>query len=523
MAPAERIDALVERRAASTPDAVALIEDAGDGPPMPVTWAEYRAAVDEAAELLRERGVRRGDRVLVVAENAAAVAALVFGASRAGAVAVPVNARMTAPELARIGAHARPALALYTSHVSAEAAAHARAAGAEEVRTRLGTLAVAASAGAAARQGDGSGGGEDAHDVAVLLYTTGTTGDPKGVMLTHANLGFAARASATLRGLSEADTVHGVLPLTHVFGVASVLMASAFSGAAVRLVPRFRPDRLLRALGDGVTVFPGVPQMHALLMAHARERGIGRLGGGRLRYVSSGAAPLDPAWKREAEAFYGLALQNGYGMTESTAGVCATTNPIGSDDTSAGPALPGVEVRIDRSIGAPGGSADAADAGVGEILTRGPHVMAGYFRNPEATALAIDPGGWLRTGDLGRIDAAGRVHVVGRAKELIIRGGFNVYPPEVEAALNDHPDVVQAAVIGRALPGGDEEVLAFVQCADPEAMDEAALVAFVAGRLASYKRPSRVVFARALPAAATGKVLKHRLLEAFAAELRRPV
>ena len=504
----ERIHALVERQARERPSAVALIDDV-DVSDVPLTWSGYLAAIDAMAALLRDEGVRSGDRVLVVAENCAATAVAIFAASRIAAAAVPVNARMTAAELERVVAHAAPALALYTSHASAEAAAHANAAGARDVVTPVGTLGLATGIAAPGPEGAAE---VRRHDVAVILYTTGTTGAPKGVMLTHANLGFAAHASMALRGLSAADTVYGVLPLTHVFGVASVLMASARAGAAVRLATRFRPDALHAALMDGVTVFPAVPQMHALLMQHVRERDCERLEGGRLRYVSSGAAPLDPAWKRKAEGFYGLPLQNGYGMTESTAGVCGTTNPIGSDDTSAGPPFPGIEVALDRSVG---GSAGAGDADVGEILTRGPHVMGGYFGNPDETARTIDASGWLRTGDLGRIDADGRVHVVGRCKELIIRGGFNVYPPEVEAALNDHPQVVQAAVVGRALPGGDEEILAFVQCADPAAMDEAELRAFVGERLASYKRPSRVVFATSLPAAATGKVLKHRLIGAF--------
>ena len=514
-----RVHELVERRARLRPDAVALIDDAAG---LRLSWTDYAAAIDELETLLRARGVAAGDRVLLVAENCAATAAAIFAASRVGAAAVPVNARVTAAELARVGEHAAPALALYTGHVSSEAAAHARAAGAADVETGVGSLGAAAGPAIDRTTGDAGAGVGGAHvgtgsdAAAVILYTTGTTGAPKGVMLTHANLVFAARASAALRGLSEADTIYGVLPMTHVFGVASVLMAAAHAGSTVRLAARFVPERLHAALAGGVTVFPAVPQMHVLLMRHAAERGLDRLEGGALRYVSSGAAPLDPAWKREAEGFYGLPLQNGYGMTESTAGICGTTNPIGSDDTSAGAPFPGIEVRLDRSVGA---SADASDAEVGEILTRGPHVMRGYFRQPDETARAIDGHGWLRTGDLGRIDVEGRVHVVGRCKELIIRGGFNVYPPEVEAALNEHPRIVQAAVVGRALPGGDEEILAFVQCVDPDSMDEAEVRAFVGERLASYKRPSRVVFATALPAAATGKVLKHRLIGAFPDEL----
>ena len=308
------------------------------------------------------------------------------------------------------------------------------------------------------------------------------------------------------------DLIYGVLPITHVFGLASIVTAAAVAGAHIRFEPRFSAARLYAALTEGVTLLSAVPQMHALLMEYTREQGFDRLPGGTLRYVSSGAAPLDPTWKRKAESFYGVALQNGYGMTETTAGVSITQSAFGDPDTSTGPALPGVEIVIDESV--PGGG-----DGAGEVVVRGANIMKGYFRNTEATAAALSPDGWLRTGDLGRIDGQGRLHILGRSKELIIHGGFNVYPPEVEAALNDHPQVIQSAVIGR-MEGGDEKVLAFVQVAEGCDLTEADLRAFVADRLAGYKRPARIVLATSLPAAPTGKILKHRLLDAFADRLR---
>lgn len=506
-----RIDALVQAAATARPQAIAILDhdwtsDAASpaGRGRALSWAEFDAAVDEAAALIAASGVVAGDRVLIVAENCAALAAFIFGASRAGAIAVPVNARMSAPELARIAAHAAPHLTVWTVDASPEAEALAGAAGAQAAQGLFGRIAWRVSG---ANDSEPSAG----PDVAVLLYTTGTTGAPKGVMLTHANLRFAGNASARLRGMQAGDVIYGALPLTHVFGLASMLVAGASVGAAVRLAPRFRADRLLEALRSGVNILPAVPQMHALLMQHTESLGEERLDSPSLRYVSSGAAPLDPAWKRKAEAFYGLPLQNGYGMTETTAGVTATQNPIGLPDTSVGKPLPGVEVRLDESVG--------NEAGVGEVQTRGPHVMAGYFRNPSETARAMTDDGFLRTGDLGRFDAQGNLHIVGRSKELIIRSGFNVYPPEVEAAFNDHPDVIQCAVIGRTTADGNEEVLAFVQCADPERLDVAALAAFAAERLTSYKRPSRIIATRQLPAASTGKILKHRLRDTFAREL----
>ncbi|TMM51271.1 class I adenylate-forming enzyme family protein [Sulfitobacter sabulilitoris] len=483
----------------SRPDALALTDSIGTR----WSFAEADRASTDLAARLKDAGVVPGDRVLMLSENCAPAVAALFAAWKLGATIIPVNARQTEAEVKRILDHARPAAALMTCEASRDAATHAERMGATEIAGSFGRLHLA-------RPFD-SNPDPDLGDVAVLLYTTGTTGDPKGVMLTHDNVRFGGMASATLRDMTPDDLVYGVLPITHVFGLASVVTAATYAGAAVQLEARFSAAKLYEALQGGVTLLSAVPQMHALLMQYTKEQGHTQLGSDKLRYVSSGAAPLDPAWKRKAEAFYGVALQNGYGMTESTAGVCATRNPMGSADISVGPVLPGVEIKIDDTV-------EGGGDGSGEVMTRGAHVMKGYYRNPEETAKVLDAEGWMRTGDLGKIDAQGHLHILGRSKELIIHGGFNVYPPEVEAALNDHPQVIQSAVIGR-MKDGDEQVLAFVQVAEGDTVDPADLKAFVGERLAGYKRPSRIYLGTSLPAAPTGKILKHRLLEAFADQL----
>ena len=488
---------LPEAQLAARPDAPALSDTTGAD----WTWADLDAAIADLERHLKDAGVVRGDRVLMLVENCAAAIAGFFACSRLGATVIPFNARQTAAEVDRVMQHATPAAILMTSEVSSDAAAHAARMGATSIAGRFGTLDIVTCA--SDPEGDG--------DVAVVLYTTGTTGDPKGVMLTHGNLVFGGTASAQLREMSSDDVIYGVLPISHVFGLASVVTAAALTGASIRFEPRFLAERLYDALTSGVTLLSAVPQMHALLMQYTREQGFDRLPSETLRYVSSGAAPLDPTWKRQAEAFYGVALQNGYGMTETTAGVSITQSKLGDPDISTGPPLPGVEVHIDETV--PGGG-----EGAGEVLVRGPHVMKGYFRNHDETAKALSDEGWLRTGDLGKLDGAGRLHILGRSKELIIHGGFNVYPPEVEAALNDHPQVVQAAVIGRMV-GGDEKVMAFCQVPEGCDLTEDALRAFVAERLAGYKRPSRIILASSLPAAPTGKILKHKLLDAFSDQL----
>jgi acyl-CoA synthetase (AMP-forming)/AMP-acid ligase II len=483
---------------ATRADALALSDSTG----ISLTYAQLDAASDDLVAVMTDAGVQAADRVLLLSENCAAAVAVLFACWKLGARAIPVNARQTEAEVTRILNHATPAAVFATHDVSTDAANHGLRLGGHEISGVYGKLLMATPMGSAP---------DDEGDVAVLLYTTGTTGDPKGVMLTHANVRFGGMTSANLRQMTHDDVVYGVLPTTHVFGLCSVVVAAIYAGAPVRLTPRFDVAKTYAALRDGVTLFSAVPQMHALLMQYSKEQGLTSLGSDSLRYVSSGAAPLDPTWKRKAEAFYGVAIQNGYGMTETTAGTSATSNEIGNPDTSVGPALPGIEIGLDQDV--PGGG-----DGVGEVITRGPHIMKGYYRNPEETAKVLNAEGWMHTGDLGRIDEHDLLHIVGRSKELIIHGGFNVYPPEVEAAFNDHPNVVQTAVIGRR-KDGDEEVLAFVQLADLGDVTVDELRSFVAQQLTGYKRPKQIILATSLPAAPTGKILKHKLIDAFADQL----
>lgn len=494
-----RVEAFLAGQVAARPDAMALTDSIG------TAWrfADLDRASDALAEVLRGAGVAANDRVLMLSENCASAIATLFACWKLDAVVIPVNARQTAAEVARIVDHATPAAILMTTAVSKDAQAHADRMGAEKQTGAFGTMHLAALP---------TSPDADLHDVATLLYTTGTTGDPKGVMLTHDNMRFGGMASSNLRNMTSADVVYGVLPLTHVFGLVSVITAACYAGATVQQEARFSAKGLYEAVMNAVTVLPAVPQMHALVMQYSKEQGLSKLASPSLRYVSSGGAPLDPAWKRKAEAFYGLPLQNGFGMTETSSGASATDNELGSPDISVGPKTPGTEVRVDDQ------AAGGDGAGIGEILVRGPHVMKGYYRNPAETAKALDAEGWLRTGDLGKIDEIGHIHILGRSKELIIHGGFNVYPPEVEAAFNDHPQVIQSAVIGR-MKDGDEQVLAFVQIADGDHVEVEDLRRFVAERLTGYKRPSQIIIGTVLPAAPTGKILKHKLLEAFADQL----
>ncbi len=465
------------------------------------SYAGLRAEVEALAALFRAEGVEAGDRVLILLENCLAGAAAILAAARLKAWAVPVNARLSAREVDAIREHCRPRVSLYTAGVSLEAAEHARRHGAE---IRPGLAPLGATLVAAGETVPDPSSDDPAAQVAALIYTTGTTGAPKGVMLTHDNLMFIAGRTSQQRGVTAADRVYDVLPMSHVFGLSSVLLGSLYQGARLDLVPRFDPQAVARALADdGVTVFQGVPQMYARLLARLKH-GEG-LPAPKLRYISAGGAPLEPDLKARVEALWSLPLHNGYGLTETSPTISTTEPERPATDDSTGPPLPDVEVRI------AGPEGDALPTWeVGEIWIRGRLVMKGYYRDPEQTAAAVTPEGWFRTGDLGRLSAGRALYVVGRLKELILRSGFNVYPPEVEAVVASHPQVALAAVLGRKT-ANNEEVVAFVQPVPGGRIDLAALRAFVEPRLTPYKRPSDYVVMAELPASATGKLLKHKL------------
>ncbi len=512
-----RLHHIVDHWAAETPEAPALVEG-GE------VWnfRDLAARSRDAAAWLAANGVGAGDRLMLVNENSLALAALMFGASRLDAWTVLVNARLTAREVDLIREHCAPRRVVYTGAVSAEAAAHAERHGAEEAETpfgavRLGKLDEAAAPEAVHEDG--------AVQAAVLVYTTGTTGAPKGVMLSHGNLLYvAAMRGAALSGVGTQsgagpgvgagpDRAYGALPISHIFGLVSSFLRTLHMGASLALTPRFSPAHLADALASGeITILQGVPAMHARLLEYAEQAGR-TLEAPRLRLITSGGAPLDADLKRRIEDAFGLPLINGYGLTETSATVSRSLPLATGGDLNTGPPIKGVEVRIADEKGAalPEGEA-------GEICIRGAGIMLGYYRDEEATARAFWPGGWYRTGDVGRLEADGNLHVLDRAKELIIRSGFNVVPAEVEAVLNAHPDVTLSAVVGRSGRDGNEEVIAFVQPAPGRGLDEDALAIWAGERLAPYKRPSRIVAMETLPAAASGKVLKHQLKD-LAAEL----
>ncbi len=461
-----------------------------------LTYGELNVLVGTVAEQLRDAGVRAGDRVLLVAENAVSLVVCILAISRLDAWSATVNARLSTREVDNFLEHSGARLALYFGAVSVEAYQHGVARGAHVVDfPGIGDILVGPLNMAAVVEPVQ----QDAADqVAAMVYTSGTTGAPKAVMLTHANLLFIGANAVRVRNLAPTDVIYGVLPLSHVYGLTALMVASLMSGATLRLVSRFQPQDLAHALAEeGITVMHGAPAMYARLLEFGA--GLSMLAP-HLRVAQSGGAPLTLSLKQHFERVFGLCLQNGYGMTEASPSICQTRLETPRTDCSVGQAIPGIEVQLH----------EPDEAGVGELWVRGPNVMKGYYRAPELTAETVTADGWLRTGDLACIDGDGAFSIVGRSKELIIRSGFNVYPIEVEQVLNGYPNIVQSAVVGREA-GGNEEVVAFIEISLGTHMDLDALRVYLQHNLSPYKVPSEIIVLANLPAAATGKVLKKEL------------
>jgi long-chain acyl-CoA synthetase len=446
-----------------------------------VGYAELDRASAHVAQRLAAGGVRPGDRVALMVPNVPEFVAAYYGILRAGAIVVPLDVDLKRDELRGTLADADAALLigwrglLRTAHESTWLVAPG---------SFFDDGAPTAEPGVAIER--------DAGDTAVIVYTSGTTGKPRGAELTHANLTCNARVTAKLFGFGPEDAVLGALPLTHAFGQTCTLNAAMLTGARLVLAERLEPL-------EGVTVLVGVPSMYARLLASAAGE---PLGAPALRMCISGGAPLAPELLDACERTLGTRLLEGYGLTE--------TSPVASFNLPSEPARPGsigtpiegVEMRV----------RDVSPEGVGEIVIRGHNVMKGYWNRPEDTRAVLSDDGWLRTGDLARVDDDGGFWIVGRAKDLIIRDGRNVYPREIEDVLHGHPEVLEAAVVGVPDPLLGEEVVACVAVARGASVTEEELRDYVRDRVAESKYPRHVWFAPALPHSGSGKLLKRAIV-----------
>ena len=500
--------------------AVILSETARRAPDHPVaafdggrlTYRQLDQASDRLAANLAAAGIGPGDRVALQLPNIPQFLISYFGILKAGAVVVPLNVLLRAPEIA-YHLEDSGALALITwEGVLAEAAKGAEAAGNGAIFA-VGHAAGSPGALPFERLLDGAAPPREMvmrqpADTAVIVYTSGTTGRPKGAELTHIQLYMNADIPGRLFDVQPDDVVITVLPLFHVFGLSSILDVCVRFGCTMSLVPRFTPAAVLAAVQrDRATIFEGVPTMFADLLSFPE---LDRYDLSSLRVAISGGASIPAPVLDAFEQRFGLVILEGYGMTETASTMTFNPSEAERRTYSVGKPVWGTQTQVWDDEGHP---LPPGPEHVGEIVTRGLHVMKGYLNQPEATA-ATFTGDWLHTGDLGYIDEDGFLFIVSRKKELIIRGGYNVYPSEIENVLHAHPAVAEAAVVGVPDERLGEEVMAVVIARTATELGERELVAWCRERLAGYKCPRVFQFRAELPKNTMGKVLKDELARA---------
>jgi long-chain acyl-CoA synthetase len=482
--------------ASANPDGAALVlGDTG------ISYAQLDELTAKAAALFAARGVQPGDPVGIMLPNVPEFAIAYYGVLRAGGIVVPMNVLLKEREVAFYLGDPGAKLLIAWHEFAAAAQAGARETGVELMLIEPGSFdALTASHAPHAELAPKQPG-----DTAVILYTSGTTGKPKGAQLTHANLGKNVEVTVrTLLEVGAGDVVLGALPLFHAFGQTCALNSSIAAGSTLALVPRFTPKAALETIErERVTVFEGVPTMFAALLNH---EGGDKYSTETLRLCISGGAALPVEVLKGFEHAFGCIVLEGYGLSETSPVACFNHPDRERLPGSIGTPIEGVEMKVvdnERNEVAPGEP--------GEVAIRGHNVMKGYLNRPEATAEAIDADGWFYSGDIAKVDSDGRYFIVDRKKELIIRGGYNVYPREIEEVLYEHPAVREAAVVGIAHPELGEEVGAAVALKPGAEATEDEIKGYVKANVAAYKYPRHVWFLDELPKGPTGKILKREI------------
>ena len=511
---------VLEHSARLTPERVAVTWN-----DQHLTYAQLDAQASRLAAGLHAAGIRAGDNVLLACPNLPFFPIAYFGILKAGGVVVPINVLLKPREIAYHlrDSHAKAAIAFEgTPELPIGEACAAAAADAGTARVFLLPRDLPA-----LLRDDPSfhPPRREPHDTAVILYTSGTTGRPKGAELTHANMVGNAMTShdmfrpafppspldagsATATETAQHSTLI-TLPLFHSTAQTTQMNAGLYGGFRLVLLPRFEPASVLATFArERIGLWVGVPTMYWALLQHARASGVDPGAAASLRLCASGGAPMPLAVLREFERVFRARVLEGYGLSETSPVVTFNQLQRPSKPGTVGLPVFGVEVRCfdehDRAV-APGER--------GEVVVRGPNVMKGYYGNPDATAEATR-GGWFRTGDIGQLDAEGYLSIVDRKKDMILRGGFNVYPREIEETLHAHPAISLAAVVGVPDERLGEEVKAFVVLKPGGQLSADELIAWTREQMASYKYPRLVEFRDSLPTNASGKVLKGELRQA---------
>ena len=467
-----------------------------------MTGRQFHALIARTANALLAAGVRPGDRVAVQIAKSPEALAVYAATVSIGAIFLPLNTAYTPPEVAYFLTNATPRLFLCDP---AKADALAEVASHTTLRTLDatggGSFGTALSAAAADFVPEGC----SPRNLAAILYTSGTTGRSKGAMLTHGNLLSNAGTLARLWRFDASDVLLHALPIFHTHGLFVASNVSLLTGGAMIFLPGFEVETVLRLLPQA-TALMGVPTFYTRLLEDAR---FDRAASAHMRLFVSGSAPLLADTHRQFEARTGHRILERYGMTETNMN---TSNPYDGERRAGtvGFALPGVELRLMAE------GAEVAKGAVGVIEVRGPNVFAGYWQMPEKTREELRADGWFITGDLGQIDPDGYVQIVGRAKDLVISGGFNIYPIEVEMVLDEQPGVLESAVVGLPHPDFGEAVFAVLVAQKGQTLDPAAVLAGLQDRLARFKQPKAAVVLPELPRNTMGKVQKAELRKTYA-------
>ena len=464
-----------------------------------LSYAMLAGATAHMVGLLAEHGFSAGDRVGIMLPNVPHFPVVYYGVLRAGGIVVPMNVLLKKREVTFYLEDSGAKL-LFAWHGFAEdAGAGAEAAGAECILVDPEEFVQTVGA---AEEVDETADADD-DDTAVILYTSGTTGKPKGAELTHGNLIRNAEVSRGLFGLGSDAVVLGALPLFHSFGQTCGMNATLGGGGTLSLIPRFDPGKALEIIArDKVNVFQGVPTMYNAMLHHPGHEDADT---SSLKVCASGGSAMPVELMRGFEEAFNAKVLEGYGLSESSP-VASFNHPDRERKPgSIGTPVEGVEMKVVDDDGH-----DVAQGEVGEIVIRGHNVMKGYWEREEATAETIRDG-WLHTGDMGKIDEDGYFFIVDRKKELIIRGGYNVYPREVEEVLYEHPAVREAAVIGVPHDEYGEEIGAAVALKEGESVEASELRDFVKEHVAAYKYPRQIWFVDELPKGPTGKILKREI------------
>jgi long-chain acyl-CoA synthetase len=502
---------LLERRAAETPAKIFLY-DAHDGRSW--TYAEFDAAVNRTADMLAARGVRRGDVVSLLLPNSAEYIIAYFACFKTGALAGPVNSLLKAEEAAYVVGNSKAKVLLYHSQFGETVAA---------MRAELPRLAAFEFDEEITANSNFTDANLDApavesswrelalgrNDEAIIIYTSGTTGKPKGCLLTHGNLLANARQIVDWMKFTPADHLLSLMPLFHMNAVMVTTVAALYAGASSVVSPRFSASRFWQIISDyEVTSFGSVATMLSMLLATYPEGVPADLRTAQLRFAMCGSAPVPAEVLRRFEETFNCLVIEGYGLSEST--VRATFNPPDARRRphSCGQSI-GCEIKIFDAD-----EKEVPTGELGEIVLRGENIFKGYYENEAATAEAFR-GGWFHTGDIGYRDAEGFYYIVDRMSDMIIRGGENIYPREIDELLYKHPAVAAAAAIGVPDQLYGEEVAAFVVLKEGHAASAEELIEFCRAHLADFKCPKTIRFLAELPKGPTGKVLKRELSRKF--------